>query len=166
VSNYTHADLVRIAALWLQRYSSVVVLTEIRSGSEIADAIGWKKDGHSTLIECKASKADFRQDRKKFFRQVHELGIGQSRYFMAPKGLLNAQDLPKKWGLLEVAGNRVYLSRRSQPHGRYNLPAENKLLISCVRRLGQDPPQNMVVKAYRYPTKCTGTIGVVDESDV
>lgn len=107
----THNDLCLVAVRWLQRNNGAggpgchVAVSECRSGwsGEIPDAIGFRAAGFedgSTVVECKTSRADFLADRKKAHRIAG--GLGNWRYFMAPTGLLSADDLPHGWGLLEV----------------------------------------------------------------
>ena len=132
----THDDLVKIAKKWLIKARSCsVVLTETQAQSgEIPDCIGWRRQ-HSTLIECKTSLADFRRDLKKWYRNSGP-GIGQQRYFMAPKGVIPVSEVPVGWGLLEVSGKLVkttkkltllYLDERVAS-------AEVPLLVAALRR--------------------------------
>ena len=107
----THNDLCLTAVKWLQRANSAggpgchVAISECRSGwtGEIPDAIGFRAAGFddgSTVVECKTSRSDFLADRKKAHRISG--GLGNWRYFMAPAGLIRADELPAGWGLLEV----------------------------------------------------------------
>lgn len=108
----THDDLVTIAKKWLIKARQCsVVLTETQAQSgEVPDAIGWRGQV-SILIECKTSLADFRRDLKKWYRNSGP-GIGQRRYFMAPKGVIPLDEVPPNWGLLEVAGSTVRTKKR------------------------------------------------------
>jgi hypothetical protein len=108
----THDELVKVAKKWLiKARDCAIVLTETKAQSgEIPDAIGWRGQ-HSTLIECKTSLADFRRDLKKWFRNSGP-GIGQQRYFMAPKGIIPVGELPEGWGLLEVSGATVKTTKK------------------------------------------------------
>lgn len=56
----THKKLVGIAAKWLSA-NHCVVCTELAIVGEEADVIGWRS-GRSTLVEAKASRADFMAD--------------------------------------------------------------------------------------------------------
>lgn len=164
----THAKLVTLAAKWL-RSRCAVVITEMASGAEIADAIGWNGE-NSTLIECKTSRADFRADFTKSFRSRGDLGMGNYRWYLAAPGIIRTEDLPELWGLLEPAGRGLRIIR----HARFIASAgqtkhrEVGLLISAIRRIGQNPPDGVSVKAYTYETKNTATLGVEvdDESEV
>lgn len=108
----THKLLVDVACRWLKApharggHGCQVAVPEPRSGytGEMPDAIGFRftgdhKDG-TVVVECKTSRADFLADRAKPHRK--EGGMGNWRYFMAPEGLIRPEELPTKWGLLEV----------------------------------------------------------------
>jgi hypothetical protein len=105
--------------------------------SETPDAIGWRV-GRSILIECKTSRSDFLADGKKFFRQYPEQGMGHTRYFMAPAGLIKPDDLPAGWGLLEV-GVKIRETVKPADHRPYDASAEVTLLLSVIRRGVKDP---------------------------
>lgn len=113
----THADLCTLAVKWLKRPNSAgghgcqVAVSECRSGwdGEIPDAIGFRTGtaasltAGSVVVEVKVSRSDFLADRTKPHRQ-EGAGLGTWRYFMAPQGLIKAEELPPRWGLLEVNG--------------------------------------------------------------
>jgi hypothetical protein len=108
--SFTHNELVLIASAWLYngrgtRGAHPVVITEMTcSAPEQPDAIGFRF-GMSTLVECKASRADFRSDRDKHFRKFDGHAMGNWRYFMAPLGVIPHDELPDGWGLVEVTGD-------------------------------------------------------------
>lgn len=133
----THKQLVKKAGAWLRRDGCRIVLTELAtSTSETPDAIGFagSSEAYSTLIECKTSRADFHADKHKHFRREPERGMGDRRYFMAPKGILTPEDLPEGWGLLEATEHRVKVIVEA-PFVCGNTRAENILLLSVIRRL-------------------------------
>lgn len=135
----THKDLVKKARKWLKDIEKCsVVVTEKGSstGYEIADAIGWKSARHSVLIECKTSRADFRADSKKWFR-AEGFGMGQRRFFFAPKGIIPKEELPPGWGLLEIEGNRVttIVPCDLLCFDEHRCWAEMPLLVAMVRKL-------------------------------
>ena len=134
----THAELVRLAARWLATRGAGVVITDMASGAgETPDAIGWK-GRLSTLIECKASRADFRADAHKHFRRWAERAMGSWRYFLAPAGMINADDRPEGWGLLEPRGGGVRLVvEAALQHG--SRCHEVELLCSALRRVIHTP---------------------------
>lgn len=73
------------------------------------DAIGFRagvSDEGSILVEVKTSRADFFADRQKRFREIPERGLGHYRYYMAPAGMVAVDELPEKWGLIEIKGSK------------------------------------------------------------
>lgn len=158
----THAELVSIAAGWLKKKCSVVV-TEIATTGEEPDALGWQ-GSHSTLIECKATRADFMVDRIKSFRRQSEFGVGQARYFLTPANLVDLDELPPLWGLLEYDGQRVKCIRKSEHFEPANMRHEITILLSVLRRLGKTNPTGTSIKFYAIETKCRATLGVGDEA--
>ena len=123
---------------WLRRYRCGVILSEQACISgEVPDAIGWKKACHSVLVECKVSRQDFLVDREKPFRQKPETGVGCERFYLAPSRLIRPEELPRGWGLIEVFGREVELTKPSlknlrSPTGfRY----EMNLLLASLRRV-------------------------------
>lgn len=148
MSIVTHEYLRKVAMQYLkaskwdrskQVYSGfgcTIVLSEIVSASgNIPDAIGWRY-GRSVLIECKASRSDFLVDCKKPHR-LKGTGPGEERYYMAPKGLLFAQEMPEGWGLLEVDGKavdkvKICPDRTLDTEGERH---EKIMLLSTIRRI-------------------------------
>ena len=119
-----HSELCKLAVSWLKRPSSrgghgcKVAIDECRTGwsGEIPDAIGFRFAGMedssmdgTVLVECKVSRSDFLADKAKPHRQTG--GVGNWRYFMAPEGVISPEELPGKWGLVEVNG-RGHLKTR------------------------------------------------------
>lgn len=135
-----HQQLVRLAELWLRRkYRCGIVLSEQSCLSgETPDVIAWKGKCRSVLVECKISRADFLADREKPFRRHPELGMGCERFYLTPAGLIAADELPPKWGLLEARGREVKIevrpSRISQ-RSHAGLMLEMNLLLASLRRV-------------------------------
>lgn len=112
----THAEMCKLAVGWLKRPQSrgghgcKVAIDECRTGfgGEIPDAIGFSYIGSTgvggtdgtVLVEVKVSRSDFLADKAKPHRV--EGGVGNWRYFMTPQGLIAPEELPPKWGLIEV----------------------------------------------------------------
>lgn len=158
-----HRRLVAQAAHWLERRCSVVV-TEIATTGEEPDAIGWTGT-HSILLECKASIEDFRRDQQKSFRTLTEMGIGQYRYFFAPRGVIPVLAMPTKWGLIEVGGRRQ--PKIVIPAGQFddfNHRQEMRILLSVIRRIGKHAPTGVSVRCYNYETKNRASLRVEKES--
>lgn len=136
----THQHLVRLAEHWLRRhYRCGIVLSEQSCASgETPDVIGWKGKCRSVLVECKISRADFFADREKPFRKSPELGMGCERFYLTPPGLIERDELPKKWGLLEVKGREVRIAARpsrTSQRTETGLMWEMNLLLASLRRV-------------------------------
>ncbi len=136
-----HKDLVKKAVIWLKnRQGCTIVINELRTSylTECPDAIGFK-GGFSTLIECKCSKADFLADSKKYFRRDSDFGIGNMRYYMAPVRLITPEELPPKWGLLEMYESSYQVRVKHKPEmfegEGVNKTGEVAFLSSVIRRL-------------------------------
>ena len=154
--NMTHQQLVRLAEQWLRsRYRCGIVLSEQSCASgETPDVIGWKGIGapstrrfcaswgggacRSVVVECKITRADFFADQEKPFRKNPELAMGCERFYLAPQGMISAQELPKKWGLLECKGRELRIivkpCRQSQ-RSQAGLMWEMNLLLASLRRV-------------------------------
>lgn len=155
----THSDLVDRAMRWLRNKHPIVV-TELATIGEEADAIGFN-GWASTLIECKASRNDFLADKNKPWRRYPEDAMGDYRYYCCPKGLISINELPEKWGLLEVSGSRVYqtlVPPLFKP--RSDRRREISILISVLRRIGQNPPPGISIRCYVYETKNRATVSI------
>lgn len=167
----THADLCRLAAQWLKRPASrqgpgCIISFEQTApiGSpEVTDAIGWTSwiaatSASSVLVEAKVSRADFLADRNKPFRKNPDHGIGDFRYYLAPRGLIAEHDLPPQWGLIEYTGRGLTVTcghvlerLKPMPDGRYkrdldrwrftkNAKVEIAFLARMLQRVG-DPEE-------------------------
>lgn len=133
----THKDLVKRARAWLSNSKNcTVVLSELStSANEIPDGIGFRAvGGESTLIECKASRADFLSDYKKIFRRYLEMGMGDYRFFMVPARLVKPEEVPESWGLLEVYDYQIRVAKEAV-RSESNKRAEVTMLVSVLRRL-------------------------------
>lgn len=135
----THAQLIRLGEQWLRNHRCRIVLSEqtVDSG-EVPDIIGWRSDGHSVVVECKVSRADFLADRSKVARQKPDSAMGCERLYLTPKGLVVASELPSGWGLLECSRRQIELTVK--PTGRnfrkqLGFLAEMKLLLASLRRV-------------------------------
>lgn len=151
----THKELVEVAYKWvLKRGSCGVAFKELKTANiEIPDVIGFGS-GFSAVIECKVSRSDFLQDKKKPHRAQ---GMGTFKYFCCPEGLIKAEELPAKWGLIYVANDKEYKLLVNPKLGtnkvdvydaskdyyiqyypnafERDIIAENKLMYSALRRL-------------------------------
>jgi len=156
----THRKLCSLAVSWLRRPSSrsgpgcLVAVSETRNwiNGEVPDAIGWRPYGHrlcgSVLVEVKVSRADFLADAGKPHRLDPASGMGAYRYYMAPEGVIGTEELPARWGLVEVNGRghlkvragHVLLGFRDEDVWRHehDRDAEICTLAMCLNRVG-DP---------------------------
>lgn len=134
-----HGQLIRLAERWLRREGCRIVLSEQTADSgEVPDAIGWKTDCHSIVIECKISRADFFADQRKKARQKPGHAMGCERLYLMPVGLLKIEELPDGWGLLEACrGGVSAIVRRGTESRRKDrgLVAEMALLLASLRRV-------------------------------
>src|SRR4051812_45775163 len=140
MASVTHQHLVAKAVEWLRaRYRCGVILSEqYCSTGEVPDAIGWKKQCHSVIVECKASRADFLADATKSFRVKPEDGLGCERFYFAPAGTIKLEELPTGWGLLEYARREVILVRKPQKRSlrsEAGLMKEMNLLLASLKRV-------------------------------
>ncbi len=135
----THGRLVRMAEDWLRTQGCRIVLSEQTTDSgEIPDAIGWRSNCHSLVIECKVSRSDFLCDEDKRARRKQGAGMGRERYYLAPAGLIREKELPPDWGLLEVHRNKIKVSARPRVASALRekgLVAEMALLLASLRRV-------------------------------
>lgn len=140
-----HSNLVETAIKYLKQVHCVIV-TEIRGNSfEAPDAIGWTFTGSSTLIECKRTYEDFKIDQIKFSRLFPENGMGQRRYYLSYEGIIPEKELPKGWGLLVLKGKRIVEIKEGRKFEQFNHQNECAILVSTIRRIGQNAPENMKI---------------------
>lgn len=156
-----HATLVDAGRKWLCR-KCAVVLTEIASSAfEQPDVVGWS-GWQSILIECKASRSDFFSDAKKSFREFPEQGIGCIRFFLTPAGLINQDEVPVGWGLLEYSRGRVKQITNSKDFTP-NRHREVGILLSAIRRLGVSGTPTCSIRCYTIENKKKATLSVRKE---
>jgi len=129
-----HSTLVAIGVRWLSRQCSVVLYEFSTAVDEIPDVIGWAPAADSVLIECKLSRSDFLRDATKTVRRNPRAGMGHRRYYLCPPDVIQAGDLPPKWGLLWTARSQVIVKREARGHPERNLAAEVRFLSSMLRR--------------------------------
>lgn len=136
----SHSELVARAARWLWNTCGCnAVLTEMSSYTgEIPDAIGWKPNGRSLLVECKTSRADFRADGEKEWRKNPLVALGAERYYFCQPGIIKPEELPEGWGLAELKGNGVHIVVHCRPRKdlRSDLAKgyEMRMLVAAIGR--------------------------------
>jgi hypothetical protein len=135
----THSQLVEVAVRWLRGYGCGVILSEQECASgETPDAIGWKKQCRSVLVECKVDRADFLADRNKRWRMKSATGLGCERFYMATPGLIKPNELPCGWGLLLCNRRNVQVEVPSADRNlrsAQGLKLEMNLLLASLRRV-------------------------------
>lgn len=156
MGDITHDDLVQRAETFLVNdLNCGFAFTELHTSRVtmhgVPDAIGFIRDGQCTvLIECKTSVSDFRRDQKKWHRQNDQPGLGNIKYYMAPRRITTKIDLPDGWGLIEcyehggrIAAKRVHghrgQIRKSRVDNQYwheaDRSSERAMMYSALRRL-------------------------------
>lgn len=135
----THAELVRRAAVWLRNHGAVVTSTEVVAWccAESPDVIGWGYDGISYVIECKATRSDFMADKTKPHRDGKVCGLGNYRYYAAPAGLIDRDELPEGWGLIEASGGGMRQRKAATCQEAHD--QREKVLLVQVLRYGWQP---------------------------
>jgi hypothetical protein len=138
VSRMTHAELIDRARRWLTNTRRcTLVATERNSWAcgESPDAIGWRHDGDSVLVECKTTLRDFYADQRKPGRREGWRGMGRERWYLTPAGLLAGRYLPPGWGWLEVRGAIVRRTHEASPRiDPLAAQRELPLLVAMTRR--------------------------------
>jgi len=111
-----HEKLCAKAVAWLKRNGFPVSDKNVSGAGcrERVDAIGFRQQC-AVLVEVKVSRADFMADRRKPERA--EGGVGTYRFYLAPEGLLQVEELPAGWGLLEYKGRSITM--RHGPLGNW-----------------------------------------------
>jgi hypothetical protein len=133
----THAELVSRAQRWVRSRRYPIVLADVHTTTttEQPDVIGFRTGGDTLLVECKASRADFRRDAAKYFRRAPEHGMGYFRWYFAPADVIPVDALPAGWGLVELnARGGLGILRNAQPCFTRDLTSEGRLLVTALRR--------------------------------
>jgi hypothetical protein len=135
-----HVQLVSRAVEWLRRHykCGIILAEQYCATGEVPDVIAWRGRCKSVLVECKVSRADFLADAGKAFRRKPEEGMGSQRFYMAPAGMINVEELPKHWGLLELRGREVRIvvkPGRVDLRSHAGLMKEMNLLLASLRRV-------------------------------
>lgn len=155
MAKYTHSQLCEKAAKWLHNHKencivpncTIVAKELVTIVNETPDVIGFAC-GPSIIIECKTSISDFYADKNKPFRINTKLGMGNRRFFFAEIGLLNVENLPDGWGLLEISGRKIFITKKSE-HFEADKSNEVDLLKSIVARVASGHTQNLIVPKFK-----------------
>lgn len=109
---YSHSELVEIGYKWCLSRCGFAFKELATINSENPDVIGFNSGG-TFVLEAKTSLSDFHADKKKWFRKNPEEGMGDWRFFICQKGLIDISKLPEGWGLIEV-------SEKGKPRTTFN----------------------------------------------
>lgn len=140
----THKKLVRHMAAWYKnRHQSWIILAEFSTAAqEVPDVLVFEGGAHTVLLEVKVSRSDFLSDKGKFFRQQEDYGMGEHRYYVAPRDMIQPEELPIGWGLFEIEevkyGSRTRYIVREKVKPEYKTANKSKecmMLMSALRRL-------------------------------
>ena len=163
----THKRLCQLAQAWLERPNGkhgpgcqfAFSETAELGANEIPDAIGFRYDS-SVLVECKVSRSDFLADKAKSFRKEAHKGLGMYRYFMAPVGIIGRQEVPRGWGLIEVAARGLkvvaghVLLKWNEPTDPWRHPRnwkrEMRFLVRMLARISDPEMVNGQIKNAQY----------------
>jgi len=132
--NQDHGSLCALGANWLVRNHKcrAVLVEKGCSAAEMPDVIGFYYS-ESFLIEAKMSRPDFVADSKKGFRANPNMGMGKYRYYICPKDLIGADEVPENWGLLYVSEKgRITKKKEAAAFDEYNKHAEYLMLTSAL----------------------------------
>lgn len=101
----THNDLCEIGVKWVRATKTCFFVDkEIHAPTgQIPDVLGLNFN-HSIMIECKTSRSDFFNDKKK---NNYGSTTGKYRFYLCPGGLIKPEDLDDGYGLLYAHGKRV-----------------------------------------------------------
>lgn len=142
-SGICHDELIVRAEKWLRgtMRCAITIPEAGLIGSERADVIGWKINGQSFLVECKATRSDFLTDKHKPWRRFPNIGMGMFRYYLTNPGIISPSELPEKWGLCEVHPKLVRVIVKPEPYLYSQHPGfwrERKLLIRLLSQIDED----------------------------
>jgi hypothetical protein len=140
----THRFLCERGAKWLRntgnwKFKSQYVLVEfVSSCRENPDLFGLR-GSKNICIEVKVSRADFKRDIKKPHRQT--AGIGATRYYLCPKGMIKPAEIINGWGLMEYNSeyDMIEVVKESEYFHIRDYESEESLMYSVIRRLAGTP---------------------------
>lgn len=160
----THDGMIKLGVRWLQKpYANIapyghssmsVIVTELASCMEIPDVLGFASNkGETVLIEAKVSRSDFMADLKKSFRSplCPGQGMGDQRWYIAPKGVIPVELLPPKWGLLEYneVERKLVVAKRCELFLEKNFRNEQRILCSAMCRLKISGDDFIAIRVYQ-----------------
>lgn len=146
----SHKLCVRMASEYMRKRADVVLPEFFCHNSELPDVIAFDSRT-STVIECKVSRSDFLKDKNKPFRINANQGMGDYRFYCAPKGLIKQEELPRGWGLIEILpSGKMRKAVDSWEVLKKNIDAEHHLLFYYARRAFYAGVHNTVLEYRGY----------------
>ncbi len=111
----------------------IIAVDKMSQSGERPDLLGFY-DALSILVEVKISRADFFRDMKKTWRR-YSTGMGIHRLYLTPKELLRPEEIPEKYGLIEVDefGNLEVVVEGDSFLPTYDAKSERAILLSLLR---------------------------------
>lgn len=143
-----HDEIAAVVANWLRNSCSekfpVSFMNLVSTAGEVPDVVGFNSS-HSVIVEVKVSRADFKKDASKFWRQNPEFAMGDFRFYACPVDLIKAEEVPDKWGLLWVNEKGKVIVAKQILTGNINytnpnrfkkdLQKERGIMYSALRRI-------------------------------
>jgi hypothetical protein len=135
----THKELVDAGAVWLTKqansyYRCQYAVKEFRyAGCEEPDVFGIRSGG-TVLIEVKVSRRDYLKDKQKPHR-CNTNGLGNSKFYLCPQGLIKPEELAESWGLLYFHDGKITVIKQPVYQNAPNSRDEISLMYSILRRL-------------------------------
>jgi hypothetical protein len=83
------------------------------------------------------------------FRIVPETGVGCQRWFLTIKGIIKENEIPAKWGLLEVTEKKRIKVIKNAELQDSDYRNEINMLVSMIRRLNTVPDNHVAIKKYK-----------------
>ena len=135
----THRQLCEIGAKWLVNVNNWIFRCQyaavelVSSAMENPDVFGLRHD-KPILIEVKVSKSDFKRDAFKRHKNLTD-GMGATRYFLCPKGVISKEDITNGWGLLWYDAGKIEVVKESEFFSVRDYSSELIFAMSIIRRL-------------------------------
>lgn len=134
--------------------------------AELADATGFQKRRTADFVavstwpskqyralgfEIKVSRGDFLRELKQPEKRQHLESVCAECWFVAPAGLLKAEEIPEGWGLLEVlnGAEEEKLRAKVQPRQREPRPWPMPFMAAIARRCADADPV-LPARAWRF----------------
>jgi hypothetical protein len=139
----SHRELCLIGSKYMKNHGIMkwqkptYVVCELERVGESPDIFGFGL-ACTQLIEVKVSRSDFLADKKKYWRQNQTKGLGQLRAYLCPKGIINANELPEKWGLFYYENGKIEIIKEPEIQTCDSMQEMN-LAASIIRREGINP---------------------------